>query len=118
MKILTPGHRYELANFENPEATGQVIQFIEKVSGQAILTEDDNGMTRITVTTETLITVHDGTTNEEVLSVLIDRCQNLHAKFPSRETAIAITKMEEALMWLEKRTRDRIKRGVEGQHKL
>ena len=30
MKILTPGHKYELANFENPELAGQVLQFIEK----------------------------------------------------------------------------------------
>lgn len=30
MKIITTGHRYELANFENPEKPGQLLQFIEK----------------------------------------------------------------------------------------
>ena len=38
----------------------------------------------------------------------------LDCQFPSRETRIAITKLDEALMWLEKRTKDRTKRGVEG----
>jgi hypothetical protein len=37
-------------------------------------------------------------------------------KFSCRENAIAITKLEEALMWLDKRTRDREARGVEGTH--
>jgi hypothetical protein len=40
----------------------------------------------------------------------------LQAKFPCRENALAITKLDEALLWLEKRTRDRVARGVEGKH--
>ena len=63
-----------------------------------------------------LVTINDGTTNEEVLEVLINRLQVLSAKLPSRETSIAITKLEEALMWLNKRTNDRLKRGVEGTY--
>lgn len=35
-------------------------------------------------------------------------------KFACRENAIAITKLEEALMWLEERTREREERRVEG----
>lgn len=38
-------------------------------------------------------------------------------KFACRENAIAITKLEEALMWLDKRTADRERRDVEGTHK-
>lgn len=104
MKVLTPGHNYELANFEAdlPELN-QRIQFIEK-------TQDPNGPTG------QLLTVNDGTTNEEVLRVLIDRMQFLQAKFPCRENAIVITKLEESLMWLEKRTADRKSRGVEGKN--
>ena len=37
-------------------------------------------------------------------------------KFACRENAIAITKLDEALLWLDKRTRDREARGVEGTH--
>lgn len=101
MKVLTPGHKYELSNFENPETPGQTIQFIEKTS------TDVSGE---------LLTVNDGTTNEELIEVLIDRLTYLNAKFPCRENSSAITKLDEALMWLEKRTRDRIKRNVEGKH--
>ena len=102
MKILREGHRYELANFENKEAKGQEIQFIEKES--QVVSE---GVTE-------LVTINDGTTNEEVIEVLIDRLNNLNGKFPCRENSLAITKLEEALMWLNKRTADRVKRGVEG----
>ncbi len=102
MKVITEGHRYELSNFENKEAQGQIIQFIEKVS-----TPEEPGV---------LTTVNDGTTNEELLEVLINRMQHLQSKFPCRENAIVTTKLEESLMWLNKRTQDRIKRNVEGKH--
>lgn len=101
MKILTPNHKYELANFENPNNSGQVLQFIEKVY-------EGYGPIR---------TVNDGTTNEEVLRVLIDRLRGLGDKLPCRENSIAITKCEEALMWLDKRTADRKARGVEATMK-
>lgn len=100
MKVLTQGHKYELANFENKEAS-QVIQFIEKSPD-------------ITEPTK-LNTINDGTTNEELLTVLIDRLQYLNSKFPCRENSIVITKLEESLMWLNKRTADRVKRNVEGK---
>jgi hypothetical protein len=99
MNVLTEGHKYQLSLFENAENT-QEIQFIEK--------------TPIEGTTE-LKTVNDGTTNEELLEVLIDRMNYLQGKFPCRENAIVITKLQESLMWLEKRTADRKKRNVEGK---
>lgn len=40
------------------------------------------------------------------------------SKFACRENAIAITKLDEALMWLNKRTQDRETRKVEGTHKI
>lgn len=104
MKTLTPGHKYEFENFEAKDKPGQTIQFIEKMP----LPANTAGAPA------TLVTVNDGTTNEEVLAVLIDRLKFLGAKLPSRENSIAITKCEEALMWLEKRTSERKARGVEG----
>ena len=101
MKVLTPGHRYALAAFEGGQE--QQIQFIEKVFAP--------GQTNLT-------TLNDGTTNEEVLIMLIDRLTFLNTeRMPGRENSIAITKLEEALLWLNKRTADRIERGVEGTHK-
>jgi len=60
----------------------------------------------------------NGMTNESLLAVIIDRLDGfLSGKFPSRETAVAKTKCEEALMWLNKRSHDRLARGVEGHYK-
>jgi len=102
MKTLTPGHRYELENFEAEDQSGQVIQFIEKVP--------------VSEGSSELRTVNDGTTNEELLRVLIDRMNSMQAKFPCWENAIATTHFETGLLWLEKRTADRKARGVEGKH--
>lgn len=99
MKVITTGHKYELASFEG--GTPQTLQFIEKVPSKE--------------PSAALVTVNDGTTNEEVLKVLIDRLQYLNGKFPCRENAIVITKLEESLMWLNKRTADRQARNVEGK---
>lgn len=59
----------------------------------------------------------NGATIEEVLEVAKARIVELNNKFPCRENSLAITKVEEAVHWLEARTKDRIKRGVEGQEK-
>jgi len=58
----------------------------------------------------------NGTTIEEMLRVARERLSQLNNKFPSRQNSLAITKIEEAEMWLENRTKDRIARGVEGMH--
>lgn len=100
MQVLTAGHRYVAANFEDP-SKGQTIQFIEKVPSETNPNE--------------LITINDGTTNEELIAVLIDRLSFLNNAFPCRENAMAITKLDEALLWLNKRTADRVKRQVEGR---
>lgn len=57
----------------------------------------------------------NGCHNEDLISIVIDRLQSFqNGEFSCRENAIAITKLEEALMWLNKRTADRKARGVEG----
>ncbi len=59
----------------------------------------------------------NGVTHEALLAILIDRLRSFQAgPYSNRANAIALTKMEEALMWLQQRTRERIKRGVEGTH--
>ena len=102
MQVLDIGHRYELENFEDKSKPGQVLQFIKK--------------TPIAEDSAELRTVDDGTTNEEVLRVLIDRLNSMQAKFPCRENAIVTTHLETGLLWLEKRTADRKLRGVDGKH--
>lgn len=57
----------------------------------------------------------NGCQNEDLLTIVIDRLQGFQSgEFKCRENAIALTKLEESLMWLRKRTQDRIDRGVEG----
>jgi len=59
----------------------------------------------------------NGTTHEALLAILIDRMRSFQAgQFSCRENAIALTHLEEALMWLQRRTIARIRRGVEGTH--
>ena len=61
----------------------------------------------------------NGLSNEALLAILIDRMHGFcEGPFPCRENSIARTHLEEAMMWLQKRTRDRVQRGVEGQQKL
>ena len=43
--------------------------------------------------------------------------ENNVGELSSRETAVAITKLDEALMWLNKRAEDRQLRGVQGTYK-
>lgn len=57
----------------------------------------------------------NGITHEALLAVLIDRLQGFQSgPYACRENAIALTKLEEALMWLNNRTANRAQRGAEG----
>ncbi len=59
----------------------------------------------------------NGITQEALLAITIDRLRSFqNGPYKCRENAIALTHCEEALMWLQRRTVERIKRGVEGTH--
>lgn len=90
MKCLEEGHVYKLNNYQTSQA--QEVTFMKRTNGELI---------------------HDGTTNEEVLEMLIERMKYLNAKYHCRENGIVITKLEESLMWLNKRTELRIAQDVE-----
>ena len=96
MRCVDAGHTYILDSMEG--TVSQTIQFIDKkqVDGQ-------------------FKTIKVGTTNEDVLRMLIDRMKWLNNLCGCRENSICITKLEESLMWLEKRTADRVARNVEGK---
>jgi hypothetical protein len=58
----------------------------------------------------------NGISNEALLAVVLDRLRGFQAgQFSCRENALALTNLEQAMMWLQKRTRDRMARGVEGR---
>jgi len=57
----------------------------------------------------------NGVSNEALLAIVEDRLRCFQAgDYCCRENAIALTKLQESMMWLQKRTRDRVARGVEG----
>lgn len=53
---------------------------------------------------------------EDLIIICIDRLQSFQSgNFSCRENALALTKLEEALHWLDHRTKDRQRRNVEGK---
>lgn len=96
MKVISAGHSYELLNSTGTRIVG-TLNFVKKVDGRMM---------------------HDGTTTEEVIDVLVDRIQALNGNFPCAENDTAVASLFKAKEALEARTKDRIERGVEGKDKI
>lgn len=61
----------------------------------------------------------NGLTHEVLLAIIEDRLLGFQSgPYACRENSLALTKIQEAMMWLKKRTSDRLLRGVEGTHKI
>lgn len=61
----------------------------------------------------------NGVCNEDLINMVICRLEHFqNSEFRCRENALAITALEEALLWLRKRTMSRESRGVEVTHKV
>ena len=59
----------------------------------------------------------NGCTNEDLLAIARDRLECFQAgPFPCEENVRASGKIQEALDWLNHRTQDRTRRGVEGKN--
>ena len=57
----------------------------------------------------------NGVCNEDLIAMVLCRLEHFQkSEFSCRDNAVAITKLEEALLWLRKRTMGREQRGVEG----
>jgi hypothetical protein len=100
-------HRYEITGFdtENNPSRADHKGYCAIYSRELVLFQNgpikENGV--------------NGITNEALLAIVIDRLRGFQAgPFSCRDNAIALTHCDEALMWLQRRTRERIKRGVEG----
>jgi len=95
-KEFNANHRYVVVH-ENGEDEAQELVVINFQKGPI----KENGV--------------NGCCNEDLIAMVIDRLQSFQeSPYKCRENAIAITKLEEALQWLNWRTRGREKRGVEG----
>ena len=94
-------HVYEVIDRDRPLADGNVLGSVYFQRGPI----QENGV--------------NGVQNEDLLNIVVDRLRGFQSgQFSCRENAIALTKIEEALMWLNKRTADRQCRGVEGKSVL
>jgi len=61
----------------------------------------------------------NGCHQEDLIAIVIDRLQHFQAgELCCRENALALTKLEEAMHWLNHRTAERHWRGVEGTNQL
>jgi hypothetical protein len=61
----------------------------------------------------------NGAQIEDVIDLLVARLDGFQkGGFPCRENSLAITKLEEARLWLNERTRKRIAQGVEGKNAI
>nr|WP_294577548.1 hypothetical protein [uncultured Rhodopila sp.] len=100
-------HRYDITGFaagDNPSATSPE-GYVSTFSRTIILFQ--NGPLKEARP--------NGISQEALLAILIDRLGSFQGgPYACRENAIALTHLEDALMWLQKRTRDRMARGVEG----
>ena len=86
MKVVDPGRVYELA-------AGNGLAFLQKDGGHVL---------------------RNGTTNEEVLEVLIDRVTEAYQALPCQETIRALFLLREALAAFQARTARRQDARVEG----
>ena len=61
----------------------------------------------------------NGCFQEDLIAICVDRLRSFQqGDFKCRENALAITHLEEALNWLNSRTLDRQRRGVEGKSEV
>lgn len=63
----------------------------------------------------TATTPKNGAYLEEVLAVVYAQLRNLNKEFPCRENSLALTKIEEAVLWLASRKAEREQRNVYGK---
>ena len=57
----------------------------------------------------------NGISGEALLSIVEDRLLGFQSgQYACRDNAIALTHVQDAMMWLQRRTRERMQRGVEG----
>lgn len=103
-------HRYEISGFDtgnNPSRTDS--QGYEASFSRQVLLFQNGPIPEAGV---------NGLTHEVLLAIVADRLRSFQkGPYSCRENALALTKIEEAQLWLQSRTLARMRQGVEGTHK-
>lgn len=107
--VSSPRTKIEMSEFEN----GAHRKFnIKAIENDAVLGE-------VKFQSGELINGLNGIFIEDLLEITVQHLKQFQdSEFRCRENACALTHIEEAQMWLEKRRKNRINRGVEGTHKV
>jgi hypothetical protein len=113
IKVIEPGSIYSIPVFaiskDGLTATDESVN-IYFVKGTKEAVADSDIANKITVQT--------GVVAESLVQTAIEYLKSVNVgPLANRETALAITKFEEGLNWLERRHTDRLKRGVSETHK-
>ena len=103
-------HRYDITGFDTTNGTGNPSATAEdyRASFSRTIILFQNGAIKD-------VGGVNGVSQEALLAIVIDRLRGFQSgEFKTRENAVALTHLETALLWLHKRTIDRMNRGVEG----
>lgn len=102
-------HRYEITGFDTESNKSNVDGngYRSRYTREIILFQNgpipENGV--------------NGITQEVLLAIVADRLRSFQdGPYKCKENACALTHIEEALHWLQQRTIQRMRRGVEGTH--
>lgn len=100
-------HAYEISGFDT--STNPVARDTGHVSS-AFLLFQNGPITEVGV---------NGITHEALLAILADRLRGFQkGPYATKANACALTHIEEAQHWLQQRTLERMRRGVEGSHAI
>ena len=100
-------HSYKISGYNlltNPSAPpGVSLSAVNIVFQNGPISADSNGV--------------NGVTHEALLAIVADRLRGFQSgPYACKANACALTHIEEALHWLQQRTLERMRRGVEGTH--
>jgi hypothetical protein len=106
-KTVIPAHHYQVPVYKiepgkGIEPNGDMVD-IHFVRGSKIIEENREPAV-------------NGTLHEHLVTVMIEDLKIKHAEYPSKETACAITNLEQARHWMEEREKVREAAGVLGTY--
>lgn len=89
MKILDPGHLYDLDLLDATDAAGRAeLRFVKRIGDKYPGNQEP---------------AYEGVTTQEVLRALIDRSQYVDAQRPNVANKLVLSNLRSALRWLEVR---------------
>jgi len=95
-------HRYTVRVFKNPIGVDG-----NEVVAQCDISFQNGGLKEVGP---------NGITDQALIAIVLDRIRSFNeGPYRCRENSMIVTKLEEALMWGEKRGNDRARRNVEGE---